>query len=1444
MSSTVRPPRRTASDDAIELRDMRPQVTQTEGAIANNESTRTPPVEAKQNTLIDGLKSAGEFMRPAPGKLKAIRANFRGRPMTVGSRILGTGKTRSSDTPNPAFITEPSTESTIGPVPDSGLLTQADEIADRVEATLDTSLAVLPEINKRPQRSLGMRALAAIPGLGHAVKPKTIRQLMASDPAYKATSGTATQTTGDRSSSATETRARQVRMLEQLDTHRQIYEQAARNVQQAEGELESAKREASAPASSSTAAELVKAKEQSLKEAHNQLTKAAADLRASASVSSLLDVGAQVLSTDLVHQKIKFVDTQITHVRNALGHEDEHAAGIVDHLTTLKTQIDRKYQSSTKNLADAQKLNDETVALVEELEQLENQLAEVQTTLQIPPGANAKAAQERIARDALKNSAGRILKTRQEEAHDAQRARTEFIPYLDEEIGRLGQLQGKLKAASDKLKGPGASVSNKQKTTQTQLDWNRELEQQLSILGTHTIASTAPGFDAASLAGTDGRDLVARLQKVAEALPPDDTTAERMLPRAAAVEMISRALAVATGGNLKDAGQLLDDLTAHPLNHWIRPPENDGSEIGYTAPSAQMENLLEFMAHIPRGTEVLNLASTAPLSDGLERAQVEAVQAYWIAHETQKSATDDVKTWLGKAMNVASRAVRNSKEQTVFDVDGLPLRERAAFNAVRNGFLSNAKGSDYDLNNQNLLKVTDSIEHLEDTRPAYSSWLPRTAHPAKLASPFHPRAVKFAQRQMEAQGMETTKTRAEASIMTTFEQLGKDARKHFGELSAQSTQPAQRAGTAATPAQSSAGAAGGEQERLLSATLIALSDYVGHEQRSPSLVSRLASPMSPPDFRHTKRIYDAQLGPNEKTRIRQAVYALLVPPRPASGPRRLTKPNPNHVVALPPAIEALFENERVSIVDLLKTLEQTLGSSPDATKAAMASSITALREDFATDSDSGAKIEDKVRLAKMRGVHSKGDVKEFFRPMLETLRLRDQITLTSGGTLGGGIPILPAVPKFPMTASIGVHAKRAESYIQIKSPTFASEIQVGTIDSTVRDAKVTLGHRLEVGIATLTAPSGTVKFEMARPVTTSTTFRILRGKDEKGARKEQEAIDDTLNLLDVMLAWDEKVADDGAPFADPLEAIFAMCPDALVASGERKAQTNQFTMEAGAIARLRTPGHHFSVGATVTPLSLKAERTTERGTEQTGYPHQAVYDQSSQTRQRANASASAGVMGTPFQQPIGKIGADGKGTGEAHINLTGNLVEVSRELASNFEKNGATRFPIGDLTGGSVDRSYGTPKDLLAEIETNREDWLLRCLDVLPREKTEEVDTFERRTVAAGVLAQFESDLRAAGSNSSFQFNIKYEMNPRISGLIDGLRGVEALAVLQGDMATAAETRKAMNSILSYRACWTAKNMAVRSKGKTSEDMGIDFFLRWQKTASSESSRAISVFPA
>ncbi len=490
-------------------------------------------------------------------------------------------------------------------------------------------------------------------------------------------------------------------------------------------------------------------------------------------------------------------------------------------------------------------------------------------------------------------------------------------------------------------------------------------------------------------------------------------------------------------------------------------------------------------------------------------------------------------------------------------------------------------------------------------------------------------------------------------------------------------------------------------------------------------------------------------------------------------------------------------------------------------------------------------LEDRIAKAKLGRINSREDIERFFRPMLETARLRDQVVLTSGGTLGVGIPFIGVSPAFPLSASADLYSRRTDAFLQFKNPTFASEIVVGSTVTDMHDARVTMGKRWEFGAGDSGSVSmgGDVRLDMSRAKTVQTTLRTKRDKDSDGNRQVQKAIDDNLNVLDILLTWDKEKDETGKPkFAGPLEAIFARSPDTLVASSEKKDSTVQIAAEARATLRGRTPNHKFSGGLTWAPLSVRLGRIRESNTERTGFEHQRVEDRNETAGLRITSAFRANFGATAFRHTF--TSHDGtKDTGRARVPFTGNLWERTQELFSTIEKNGATRFPIGDTVGESVDRVYTTPKDLLAEIEHNRDDWLVRCLDVLPRPKGAETDTPERLQEAMELLDRFEKNLRDAGSDPSFQFNIKYEMQPRMSGMIDGLRGLEALARDRGDAAAAEQARDAMMDLLSNRASWAPKNMTVRSKGTNAQSWGIDFLLRWQKSASADTSRVALAYP-
>ncbi|WP_431050499.1 hypothetical protein [Roseateles sp. L2-2] len=1361
---------------------------------------------------------------------------FNARQVNVGTKIVGAGFNHAKERARITGLGAPQSDHDADPV--ASLVKEGRRLVDRSNTLLNGSLESLPSINERPQRSAGMRMLIAIPGF-RGFKPKPAIDLIKQDPAYR---GSAAAPNHRGQAQVADPRQRQSELLEQMQSLSDAHHRADQDFAEKRAALDQAK------ATHLDDSPVVQAAQRDHDKALATLEKATEKLDNAVTVSHVLETHLQVLAVDLIDQKVSFVHAEVQQQQERLRDMKGSLGEVVSNLNQQRSQLVGVHQDAVVALAGA----------VHQRGQAQTALAAATDALPQHPDEKQQAALDPL-RKAV-SDADRHVAAQTAQVAKTQHAIDDLAPYFEQQLHRLGEQSQAVEASLKSLEAPGQQLKARAEQAATRLDGARELETRLSQSAVNAVANLAPGFNSAALASNaSGGALRHQLNDIAQALPPEDPSAERELPRVAVLELLSRGLAGACDGDVGRARQLLTDLRSRPLDQWIAPPAGataaDGAAVHHEAPSADMQRLLRGMAQVPRGGEVLNLvasqASTQPGDEkpaALGRGQMEAQQAYWMAHRAQAQETDPaVKTWLGDAMKVAQHEVRNPKGETVFDTADLPPKQMAAYNAVKNGFLSNAAGSDYALTDRNLQKVGgDWVRNAQDDRHALLRVLPKSINPSKGKTPYEAKTVTLAQKQMEAQGMSTTKTVAEGALQAAA-----------AELSTRARQGVMRARP---------GQADNADARRYDATLEAIGQHLSGHHAAPTPLSRMAGTlkMKTPEFHQTKRLYDAQLGPKDVAEIRARVQNILQPPEPQqppesqrAGPNKLSKPHRNPVLnptdrPLPPSIEALFQRTPLPVTDLLKALHADMAADPQAAHPALAGLLTALNDDFG----GGAGIDAKVDNAKLKRLDSAEDVKAFFTPMLQDLRLRDQVAMSGGGVKGIGIPFVPWTPMPPilMSASADLHSKKDEAAIQFKSPTFAAEIKVEESTARTRNIKGTLGLGVDLGVAKLTAPSVSAKYESSKGHAVSTTVRTLRDKDDLGVRKEQDAIDHNLAVLDTLLRWD---SDDKQPktaagqvdaaqkFSGPLEALLALHPKALVASGERDVKTSQLGLDLSVAARLGFGDGYASMGVAFNPVTVKAEKTLEQSTERTGYAHQTVHDRSDQRRQRM--AMTGGVSGALsfFKKPVDAQAHEAHDDRKGSVRVAGatNLLDISREIASNFEKNGATRFPIGDRVGGAVDRSYGSPKDLLAEIDQHREEFLMRCLDTLPRAKDAPMDTPERRLVAHDMLRQFEADLHEAKDHPNLQFNIKYEMQPRMSGLIDALRGVEAQAMQAGDKATAQEARDASQTLLSYRSSWAVKNAAIRNKGKDSSETGVDFVGRWQRTHGAETSRALAAFP-
>jgi hypothetical protein len=535
--------------------------------------------------------------------------------------------------------------------------------------------------------------------------------------------------------------------------------------------------------------------------------------------------------------------------------------------------------------------------------------------------------------------------------------------------------------------------------------------------------------------------------------------------------------------------------------------------------------------------------------------------------------------------------------------------------------------------------------------------------------------------------------------------------------------------------------------------------------------------------------------------------------------------------ALPASLQAVLAGKPNDPISVLRVVSDLLIGSGELDQAAS----DAIAELFPADEASR-----KAAGARRKKVTSPDGIADFVEPMLTELMLRDKIQISAGHVHGVGLPMLPWIPPSPvvLTVNANIYSRKAEQYLQINSPRYAVEFTVGETTGTSHDIKAGAGWGHHAGIARFAAPMGTLSAGYEKSGTASTSVRILREKDPQTRQhKEQEAITEAKDVLQDLIHWPDRRTGDDQAFAGPLEALLARHPKILVASADKK--TTKASVGAKLEARARVNiGHPKARLVAGLNIGWKSDRTKESAVERTGYEHQKVVDVSDQATHRATVEGNLGLATKGLSQDVAE---DDEGKGRWHgPNLIGAGMTV--ELANIVQKHGMTFFPISDQTGGTIDRIYSTPKDLLAEIAQNREAWLQRCIDTLPPPGAGE-NQAAVQTKAENMLQRFEADLGNAKHDPTVQYNIKYEMQPLSSGWLDACSAIEVLAAKAGDDRGAAAAREAAQQLLQSPANWSPKNMTVRRKVKETRHTGLNFVARIQKSAGSEAQRADMAFP-
>ncbi len=907
-----------------------------------------------------------------------------------------------------------------------------------------------------------------------------------------------------------------------------------------------------------------------------------------------------------------------------------------------------------------------------------------------------------------------------------------------------------------------------------------------------------PGFGASESLRALSRELNIAMHAI-----PANSAADA-LPKTDIAESLSYALAIVSGGDAQRATVLLRELRARPTLSMVMREDGGGASSSSSGEApADIKALFHLMAAMPRGVEVLqSLGNNA--GEPISGKQLVALRVYWQADMAiSQSKPAPVVAWLNDAKLVAADRLHldtgTNLDQHLSERFG--ERQLGAYNAVRNGYVSNAPGSPYDARDKELRKVGE--EWMQRRLSRYGEGLLRGLNPASAKTPFTSHALAGTAKMADRFGITTHATKAAAAISAAAASLGEAAKGL--PMSAQH---------------------GDEQVYCLAVT--ALCEYIREN------FAELRA-LTPADFDAIRKRFNHAL------------------PTPAAGRTANKQALPESLEEFAAEANAMARssssfplrrkaNIGVSAESVLRDVsEQFLQRNAEHLSPEQIDSIVG---GLGLDA---AEVQDNFRLShisrygqgqKLR-LDDNQDLVQFYRPMFAQWGLRNKLKTSNGGTLGVGLPLLPYIsPKIVTPLLTAGYSQKQEAFVQFFQPLLGFEMMVGESKSKTMEGSmgVAVGktrgkHLFAGGTATIAATHERMKMN-------GTVVRFLRARGQDEAQRQN-----MLKAWESTVLWkDLKPTKSDAGFSGPMEAILSRLPDAVVTGFDAGSIATQGEARASAGARLQTKpdsrGAEFGLGAILT-AKAKAQRAFEYRTEDKAAVY-VVSDKSSTGKQTAAASLDVqlplprNARALPLAH--GKSGALGGGSVPVDFSF-------EREFAQHLQKHGLSPFRINDKQDGDLDRHYFGAKEMLAEISANRDQWCARALETLP-EVNGTKDTPENRAESQRLLAQFEKDIVALEAEGKYcQFNVNYSMRPQASGRIDGARLVGGLAETLGDAGRVNEKVKLADAVLQQPATWRPLMLIVRERGKEATNLGLNYGLRVQSVATVDGQRTAAQFP-
>lgn len=293
-----------------------------------------------------------------------------------------------------------------------------------------------------------------------------------------------------------------------------------------------------------------------------------------------------------------------------------------------------------------------------------------------------------------------------------------------------------------------ARLDGKQQDVQAQLMTTRNAASNAAKESMRSMRMTPPGFAGATSADAVLHETLTTLEGRLLLAPPkkENLAADEIF------ELTIRSAARSSGRDPAVAAQALQALgraTLADLARAVPLPGLDGGVPPHAAALAQE------VSRLPRGMEILG-ALVQPSQAPLAPDRIRAVQTYLAAGaELARIAPSDqaARRWLAAAQAGASQIVQGTP------ADHMPHAQRVAYHGVRNGFMTDAPGSAYEMTDQYMRTISDKmLDRALAARPKPGPWgrvKTAAAHllPIHKPTPFNTAALAAASRTAKAVGI-------------------------------------------------------------------------------------------------------------------------------------------------------------------------------------------------------------------------------------------------------------------------------------------------------------------------------------------------------------------------------------------------------------------------------------------------------------------------------------------------------------------------------------------------------------------------------------------------------------------------------------------------------------------------------------------------------------------